>query len=210
MRTRADGDGPPISTILAELGRNGRGERLYLRDVTAALGDRAFGLLILVFALPNAVGLGTIPGVSTVFGLPQIFVAAQMVVRPERLWLPAWLLDRSIARGDFERMITKALPYILRLERLLRERWMPLSPVLMERVLGVIFLLLALVVSLPIPFANQPPSVAAALLAIGLMARDGAAIVLGLVAAALALALATLVVLGGAEAILAALRHLFG
>lgn len=200
----------PVSQVLADIAAAASGDRVRLRDLVEALGDRAFGLLILVFALPNAVGLGTIPGMSTVFGVPQIFVAAQMMLGLARPWLPAWLLDRSIARIDFVAMVEKSRPYLLRVERLLRPRWPALSSAASERLLGLVFVALAMIVSLPIPFGNQPPAAAMALIAIGLVHRDGLCVVIGLVAAVIAVAVAGGVVAGGAAAILLIVRHVFG
>jgi hypothetical protein len=210
MKTGPDINHRKASDILKELAQRATGERVSLRDIVEALGERAFGVLLLIFALPNAVGLGTIPGVSTLFGVPQIFVAVQMVMGRERLWLPAWLLDRSIARRDFQTMVDKSLPHILKIERFLRPRWSALSTTTAERLLGLVFLLLAVIVSLPIPFANQPPAVAMAFIAIGLIARDGVYVTVGLGIAALAVALAAAVVLGGAAAVWLFIRHFFG
>lgn len=203
-------DSRKISDVLAAILRDAPGERIRLRDLVDALDDRAFGLLILIFALPNAIGLGTIPGVSTIFGLPQIFLAAQMMIGLEQPWLPAWLLDKSLARADFETMMRKASPILARLERVLRPRWPAFTSYLFERVLGGVFLAMAAIVSLPIPFGNQPPAVAMAFIALGLIERDGLAVLAGLVVAIVAVALAAAVVLGGAAAIWLLISHLFG
>lgn len=210
MAHRAHPARPKISAILSQLAQRLTGERVRLRDLTDALGDRAFDLLILVFALPNAVGLGTIPGVSTVFGLPQIFVALQLIVRPARLWLPDWLLERSIARADFVAMIDRIMPHLVRIECVLCERWTMLPPAIVERIAGVVVTILAVIQSLPIPFGNQPPAAAVALIALGLLARDGLFVALGFIAAIVATGIAAGVLFGGLAAVLLTVRHLFG
>jgi integrase/recombinase XerC len=187
----------------------GGGDRIRLRDLVDVLGDRAFGILILIFALPNAVGLGAIPGVSAVFGLPQLFVALQMMIGRTQLWLPDWLLDRSIARGDFAKMVDRALPYLQRAERVLRPRLPAMSSYAAERVLGFVFAVLAGIVSLPIPFGNQPPALAMAIISVGLAERDGLTVVVGLVAAVIAIAIAAAVVVGGLAAIYLLFDQLF-
>lgn len=198
-----------IAQALADLAGVPTGERVRLRDLVDALGDRTFSLLILVLSLPNAVGLGTIPGVSTIFGLPQLFVAVQMAAGLARPWLPAWLLDRTIARDDLLRIIAAATPWILRIERVLRPRRFPLFR-FAERTCGAVLALLALIQALPIPFGNQPPAVAAAVIAIGLIAADWVVVVVGLAATVLATAVAAGVVWGGAAAVTVLLRHIFG
>jgi hypothetical protein len=203
-------DSRKVSEILAGLAGQGDGARIKLGDIVAALGERAFGVLMLVLALPNAIGLGAIPGVSTVFGAPQIVLALQMMVGRERPWLPAQLLERSIARADFERVVRKATPHLQSLERYLRPRWAWMSSYLAERLLGVVFLVLATIVSLPIVFGNQPPAIAMAVIALGVIERDGAFAVAGLVVAAIALVVAAAVVAGGVAAIYLVFSYLFG
>jgi hypothetical protein len=198
-----------VSEILGDLARQNTGERVRLADLVNALGDRAFGVLILIFALPNAVGLGTIPGLSTIFGVPQLFVAAQMAIGMHSPWLPRWLLEKSIARSDFALMVEKSMPYLLKAERVLRERWPAMSSAVAERFLGVVFFAMAAIVSLPIPFGNQPPAVAMAFISLGLIERDGLYIVIGLGVAVLAVAIAGTVVLGGAAAIYLLIQHMF-
>ena len=203
-------DSRKISEILADLSAHGEGDRIRLGDLLAALGERAFGVMMLVLALPNAIGLGAIPGVSTVFGLPQVVLALQMIVGRERPWLPQQLLDRSIARSDFVSVVNKSTPYLQKFERLLRPRWMALTSYIAERLLGVGFLILATIVSLPIVFGNQPPAIAMALIALGMIERDGVIVVLGLVTGVVAVAIAGVVVIGGAAAIYLIFTRLFG
>lgn len=198
-----------VSAILDGLVQE-NAERVRLADLVNALGDRAFGVLILIFALPNAVGLGTIPGLSTVFGVPQIFVALQMALGLHRPWLPRWLLEKSISRGDFIRMVGRAQPYLLKAERVLRPRWPAMSSYVAERLLGIVFVALAAIVSLPIPLGNQPPAVAMAVISIGLVERDGLYVTIGLGVAVIAVALAGAVVLGGAAALYFVFRQIVG
>ena len=183
---------PKVSQIIAALAREPK-ERVRLADLLAVLDERAFGVLMLILSLPNAVGLGTIPGLSTVFGIPQIFVSLQMIFGAPRPWLPGFVLDRSIAMKDFRTMVEKAEPHLVRIERLLRPRLAVMSSTMVERLLGVVLLLLSIVVALPIPFANQPPAVAQGLISLGLIERDGVVVGIGVGAAVVAVAIAVAV-----------------
>ncbi len=200
-----------VSEVLAALATGPAGsERVRLADLVAALEDRAFGLLLLIFSLPNAIGLGTIPGVSTIFGLPQIFLAVQMALGLERPWLPRVLLEKGIARADFLAMVEKSTPYLLRVEKVLRPRWLVMSSYAAERALGLVFVVLAGVVSLPILFGNQPPAVAMVLISLGVIERDGVFVVIGLVAAVVAVAIVGAVIAGGLAVVLLLLKQTVG
>jgi hypothetical protein len=198
-----------VSELLAQFAATHAGGRITVGTLAEAFGERAFGALMLILALPNAVGLGTIPGLSTVFGLPQIFLALQMAAGRRRPWLPGWLARRSLAGADFRTVVDKAMPHLLRMERALKPRLPVLSSRPFERVLGLAFLILAAIVSLPIPLGNQPPAVAMAVMSLGLIEEDGAYIVGGFVLGLLATALAMAVVLGGAAAIYLLIDRLF-
>lgn len=198
-----------VSRILLDLRARGA-ERVRLADLIEALDHRAFGAAMLLFALPNAVGIGTIPGVSTLFGVPQIILALQMILGFDRPRLPQWLLERSLARKDFETFVDRGVPYLQRVERHLKPRMIGLTEGWFERVLGFIFLGMATIVSLPIPLGNQPPAVAMAVIALGQVGRDGGFVAGGIVVGIFAAALALAVVLGGAAVIWLAIQHLFG
>jgi hypothetical protein len=181
-----------VSQIISDLAASSK-PYVKLADLLAVLDERAFGVLMLILSLPNAVGLGAIPGLSTVFGVPQIFVALQMIVGAQRPWLPDFVLQRSITMTDFRTMVEKSQPHLLRFEKLLRPRLTVMSAKLVERLLGLVLLLLSIIVALPIPFANQPPAIAQGLISLGLIERDGVVILIGLGVAMVATAIAVAV-----------------
>jgi len=193
-------NGRKTSEILEQLARNAT-TRVALGDLVSSLGDRAFGLLMLTFALPNAVGLGTIPGLSTVFGLPQAIFAVQMIFGLQKPWLPRFLMEKSLSAEDFRSIVSKAHPQLNRFEQMLKPRLEALTSPLAERVLGVIFLILAVIVALPIPLANWPPAIAMAVISIGLVEHDGLFVLIGLVIGVVAIAIALAVVTVGVAAV---------
>lgn len=169
---------PRTSDILLGLALSFPRERVMLRDIGELLGNRSFGFLLLIFALPNTLPLG-IPGISTLTGVPLALVALQMTFGMPRPYLPKWLAERSLRREDFRRLIERTAPSLQRLERIMRPRWVMLSGIAGERTLGTFCLLLAVVLALPIPFGNVLPALAIALMALGLIEKDGVLIVGG-------------------------------
>lgn len=159
-----------LSDVLREIDRN-LGERISLRDLISALGDRSFVPLMILFALPNV--LSFVPGASVISGLPLLFVAVQLLFRRPSVWLPNILADRSIDHGVFTRVITHALPWIEWVERMARPRYWPFSRASGERLIGAASLLMAIFLFLPIPFANSLPAISVIMLALGLGERDG-------------------------------------
>jgi len=189
----AVGDDLALSQLLRLLADDTTRERIAVGDLMQALGDRAIGALLFIFAFPNI--LPVPPGTSSVLGAPLVFLAAQLTfgMRP---WLPGFISRRSMSRTDFHKMVQHVAPWLERAEKLLRPRVSFLTFPPFEYLLGLVCLLLATVLVLPIPLGNMLPALAISLLALGLIERDGYAIVAGVAAAAAATALVSGVIWG--------------
>jgi hypothetical protein len=152
-----------------------------LNEISHLLGERAFGFLMLVLGLPNVIAMASIPGFSTVTGLPLVLIAGQMMFGRPRPWLPKMISERSLASDDFRRFVERAAPYLDRAERLLRPRLTGLTGPRSERLLGAHCAVMAIILTLPIPFANLLPALSICLVALGLIEKDGGFVIAGLV-----------------------------
>jgi hypothetical protein len=143
-----------------------------VEQIRDALGDRSFATLLLFFALLNMLPLP--PGSTLVLGVPLVLVAVQMVMGRRSVWLPRFLLGKSLEAGQFRRLAAKMMPRLERLETFVRPRYWPFpTRRAAERVIGVTALVLGTLVTLPIPFGNWFPALACALLGLALSERDG-------------------------------------
>jgi hypothetical protein len=167
------------SDVLSALAAAHPGPRVSLGEVVAALGERGFGILILMLALPNAAPGPAMPGLSAALAVPLCLLAAQLAGGREEPLLPGWLLRRSMPLARFRRLVGYAAPSIARAERWLKPR--PGVPE--KRWRGLALLALAPVLAVPLPFANLPPAAALTVIALGLIEKDGAAVRLGLLLA---------------------------
>lgn len=147
-------------------------------ELVDELGERAFGALMFIFAVPNIIP--TPPGTSAVLGLPLVILTFQLMVGRQTLWLPQTIRKRTIDGALVATFVRRSMPVLVRFEKVLRPR---LSLVvvsdLAERVIGLVAFLLAIVLFLPIPLANIVPAAAIAVMALGLAERDGLAVLLG-------------------------------
>ena len=166
--------------MLTALSADTQRERISVGDLLVALGDRATAALLFIFAFPNV--LPTLPGTSTVLGAPLIFLAAQLTLG-RTPWLPAFVAKRSMSRADFSSLVTRVVPWLLRAESLLRPRLGALARPPIEHLIGLLALLLAVVLVLPIPLGNVLPALAISLLALGVLERDGVWVLAGLAVA---------------------------
>jgi len=106
-----------------------------VRDLFAALGDRAPAALLFVSAVPNT--LPSPSGLSTVLGVPLPFLSAQLLIG-RKAWLPDFIARRTTARTDFEVLMGRVLPWLQRAERLLKPRLSGLALPPMEYALGIL------------------------------------------------------------------------
>ncbi|WP_088285058.1 exopolysaccharide biosynthesis protein [Ideonella sp. A 288] len=171
----------PLSAVLHALAQDDSRERIAVSDLLAALGDRALAALLFVFAVPNV--LPVPPGTSILLGAPLIFLAAQLALG-RGPWLPAVIARRTMTRTDFATVVRRIGPWLARAERLLRPRAMGLALPPMEYLIGLVCLVLAVVLVLPVPLGNMLPALAISLLALGILERDGLWVLAGLAAAA--------------------------
>ncbi len=188
-----------IETVLRRIGSHSEEERLTLGEILSSLDHRAYGFVLLLLAAPNFTPGPSMPGFSTIFGLPAIVIAAQMMLGRTRPWMPARMARLSMRRHTFTRMIVRALPAIARLDRMLRPRLGWLTRLTGHRWTGAAALVQAFLLALPLPLYPMAPAAALVLMALGMIARDGLMLALGHAAGAGALALGVVLVFAAQE-----------
>jgi hypothetical protein len=179
--------GGKLSVILNAVAADQTRQRISIADLFDVMKDRAFGALVLIFAAPNVLPLP--PGTSTVLGAPIIYLAAQLALGRPRPWLPKLMTKRSMSREDFAAIIGKVTPWLGSMEKLLKPRLGFLTRAPFEQAIGVICLVLAIILFLPIPFGNMPPAFAICLFALAILERDGFAAIMGVVMATVSIAI---------------------
>ena len=182
-----------LSAVFVSLA-NGGLQRISIADVDEALRGRSFGPFVIAFSVPNLLPFP--PGTSTILGLPLLFIGWQMATGATEVWMPGVLRRRSISRGRYRRLLARALPWLRRTEAMMRPRRWPFASGHGGRTLGLALLVLAMLVVVPVPFANWLPAAACFCVGVGLTARDGYWLATGIAIGTVALAVfASLVLL---------------
>jgi hypothetical protein len=190
-------NGRALSAMLLALSADTQRDRISIGDLLTALGDRATAALMFIFAFANV--LPTPPGTSTILGTPLIFLAAQLALR-QQPWLPAFVANRSMTRADFSTLVNRIVPWLQRAESLLRPRLVRLALPPSDYLIGVLSLLLAVLLVLPIPLGNVLPALAISLMALGVLEHDGVWVMAGIAVAVVAMAVVSGVVFAIAQA----------
>lgn len=166
-----------LSDALAALG-NGDEDQLTLSDVLAAMGDRGPAMLLFFAALINL--LPSPPGTTLVTGIPLMVAAALIVLGRTDAWLPRVILDKPFPAKSYRSGLERALPSVKRLEAYVRRRAWPRHESAADRCVGIVALVLATIVFLPIPLGNWLPALSLALIGLGLAERDGRLVSVGI------------------------------
>lgn len=140
--------------------------------------ERAFGIFLFFFALPAALPLPAV-GVGTILGIPLLFLTAQQAIGRHTIWFPQKIRQKRIKRTTIMGIINKATPWTMRVEKLVKPRLEFITHGVFSRLIGVLGFIMTLSVCLPFPMTNTVPSLGIALMSIGVISRDGLAVIAG-------------------------------
>lgn len=183
-----------VPRAVDRLRRLGTRERdITLGDLVDAFGAQGHAPLLLIVSVLMIVPVGMIPGVGGALGLMAAAIGAQMIAGRDGVWLPRALRRRSVSAARVNGIADRIHPVSVALARVLRSRWHWLAvgrPSVVA--IGVVLILagLSLLVIGAIPVLVPLMGLPIAVLAVGLMARDGVVVaggyaVLGMISAAM-------------------------
>ena len=167
----------PTSHVLRALLDEATAERVSLGWLIDRLGERSFGIILLLLAL-----LAFIPGVSPIAGALLTIPAFQMVRAHAGPVFPRRFVSRSFETRRLVAVVRRAVPLLQFLERFIYPRWTtPFEAT--RRLVGGEVLLVSLTLFVPIPLSNIPPAIVISLVAFAYLEEDGALLSLALIAA---------------------------
>ena len=157
-------------------------EETDIRAILQSFGRASFTPVLLLPAIAVATPLSGIPLFSSLMGIFIALVAGQMLARRRHLWLPDFILSRRITGARLKAAFTKIRPVAVWIDartaqrfRLLFRRPLVFIPQIICLVSGLMMPPLEFV-----PFSSSAVGVGVAILALGMLARDGVVILLGL------------------------------
>lgn len=185
-----------LSDIFDELQHNvdwDAQERIRLGVVLSAVGRRSYGPLLLIVGLFSISPIALIPGVTWACAALMLLLGAQMAVGRTTPWLPRRLLNLRVPRRALGGFLNKTRPHAKRFEAQLLHERLPFLTAPPAVLLVALFVVAAALVTFPlsfIPFTPLAPSLAVILIGLGMTARDGVWVLLGMAAVAATFALA--------------------
>ncbi|HEX7342287.1 MAG TPA: exopolysaccharide biosynthesis protein [Rhodanobacteraceae bacterium] len=147
------------------------GDDITLDTLLVPLRTRAFGVLLLVLAIPNFIPVPI--GIGGVMGVLVIVLGFQMLIGLDHPLVPARLRRKTMRRARVEAFLDRSAKVMHWLERWCKPRLTGITMRPWSSLSGLALMILGLLLSLPIPFTNYPFGVILLAFAFALIERDG-------------------------------------
>ncbi|WP_286788541.1 MULTISPECIES: exopolysaccharide biosynthesis protein [unclassified Pseudomonas] len=174
-------------------------DKVSVGDIKREIGQRSYGPFLFVPSIIEISPVGGVPGASTFFALIVAVFALQMLFGRNHFWMPRFLAKRSVESQKIESGLNKVRKVIRGLDKVIRPRLGWATQKTFVRLIAAICLILT--TSVPplefIPFASLAPFSAICLFGLGLTAKDGVVVLLGMAVSLIAFYLAITGVAGG-------------
>jgi hypothetical protein len=182
----ADQPGEPPFSDQLEQWLSGEGPKT-IGALNGVFAEKSFAVAIMLLMLLPATPLPT-GGVSHLFEVIAVLLAAQMVAGRETIWLPRRWRDRELGALATDRALPRILRWLRLVERISRPRaaWL-FDQGWLLRLLGLLLIVLAAAAALAPPFSGLDtlPALGAVIVCLGVVTADllllGAGLVIGAV-----------------------------
>lgn len=187
-----------LSAVLRRIALAARSRAVTMRELVDAVGQGGLGGAIMLLGVITALPTFGIP-VATVVSLGILSLGAQLVRGDQHIALPDKVSQLAINSRAGRKLIYRTSRILAWIEKRTAPRWGFLTQASLYPAIGLIVLVMAFIILLPIPLGNLVPSIATVLIGAGLMAKDGVLVALGLGTSGLAIAVSTAVAYAGAS-----------
>lgn len=183
----------PLESILDKVDDITDGEKTSLKTVIRNFGDRAFGPVLTLCGLFLLTPLGAIPGAPIALCIIIFSFSLQIVAGRSHPWLPTALEKVNVTQDNIDTTKEHLEPVLKKLDGIVRPRfrWAATEN---ARVFAAVLSMILAVTLLPlgaVPFGAMIPGAIIAIIGVGIMARDGLALLVGFGLTGLAAAIIT-------------------
>ena len=187
LRPSADTRAPvAASVVLQRLFDDAPTDHFTLGWLMHSLHKRSFGIIMLLIAL-----VAIAPGLSIVAGLLLMIPAFQMITGKPAPVFPRSIATRPLPTRQFAAVVQRSVPVLRYIEKLVHPRWHTPPEAPKRLVGGVVIVLSATLVFIPIPLSNVVPAAVIVLISLAYLEEDGVLLSVAVLAGVIVLAIAT-------------------
>jgi hypothetical protein len=172
-------DTAPASETLRKIGEKPENGKTTISELMEDFHENGILLAMIFFALPVAIPLPYPPGFTTIMGIPLMILSIQMIIGSKKVRLPQKVNDYELKNSTLKTISNKVVPLIEFVERYSKPRISFTRSVYCEQMVGLACFIAAFSVALPLPMTNSIPALGIAVMALGLLNRDGVVVIGG-------------------------------
>ena len=161
------------------------GKDCTLGELSTAFGEKGFGMLLLLLAFPAALPIPA-PGYATPFGIMMMVLGSQMMRGYTTPQLPEKMQSKKLSYSMLDFSLKNGAILFRFVEFFVRPR-LEGQVTKLYRMVGLIIVIMAAFMSLPIPLTNTAPSFVIFVMAASLLEKDGLSLLAGIILTPLAL-----------------------
>lgn len=198
------------SEILQDVASGFTEDRITVFAIKDAIKEKGFAIMLLVFSLPLSIPLPVPPGTTTIAALPLLVLSFQAAIGIKSPWLPDFIGQKSLKRTTLAAVVEKSAPFLRKIEKITKPRFSTVAYLLSGKMFGVLVMLCSLSIAVPLPLTNFIPAIGIVLLSLGLLSKDGAIMLLGILVSAFGLLISASVIILGPKVIIALFKKYTG
>ena len=141
-------------------------------ELTNAVGDKGFGVLLMLLALPSALPIPA-PGYSIPFGVAMAIIAVQIFIGRQSIWLPKRIMAFRVHPRLANKMLKSGAAFLRRMETLIKPRLRWMHSRAGHSALAIIICIMAILMMIPIPGTNTLPAMAIFIIGVSMSEEDG-------------------------------------
>jgi hypothetical protein len=183
-------DGPSlmrVSEALRGILSNNPGvETFSVERILASIGSDGFEASLIVFSIPAIV---PVPHPTGMVALPAAAIACEIAAGSRKVRLPRFVRKKSVSRRALAVAIHAILPALELAEKVMRPRWSWINHTIWRRLIGLFLVVLVLAIAFPLFGFNSLHATSIFVISLGMAEKDGLAVMVGVLAGVLSLAI---------------------
>ena len=195
------------SDILNNIYTKNTEDNIKIGTILKSIDSGGFALFNLILSL--ILFIPTPPPIATICGVLIIFLSFQMILGLKEVWLPSFITNKSIKRTTLALIVGKSSIYLSKMEKITRKRLVFMESDIMQRIIGLILFLLAVLSLTPILFANSIPGLSIILISFGMLNKDGLMVIFGFITGFISIFVVWAIILFGQALILKIIDKFF-
>lgn len=170
-----------LSDLMIDLKNGFDGSRnITLAAILEGFHERGFGFFLLIMGLFCIIPVPTF-GLKSLVCLPMLYLTVQQALGRHTPWLPPIFTRQAVKEDIFDAFIEHGLKWTRKLEHYAKPRMPQMTQGIMSRLIGITGTIMIICIINPLPFTNTVPAIGVILMAVGVLMRDGLAVIIGMI-----------------------------